>query len=193
VAHAYQDQLLGECDEFMINISADRPIGYWLKKLNNLIDAEFERQLGEASLSRRQWQVLNLIEDGPRSVPELESELEPFLRDALQDLAEAQDLEGALSGLVTRGWAESMDNIVSLTETGQAQFGLLKARVAELRQALTAGISAEEYQATIDVLARMAANLESPGKTGDQIDQESRSAGQRATPSMTVMGDGPTT
>jgi hypothetical protein len=165
VAHAYQDQLLGECDEFMINISADRPIGYWLKKLNNLTDAEFERQLGDASLSRRQWQVLNLIEDGPRSVPELESELEPFLRDALQDLAEAQDLGEALSGLVTRGWAELMDNIVRLTETGQAQFGLLKARVAELRQALTAGISAEEYQATIDVLSRMTENLESRGKT----------------------------
>lgn len=149
----------------MINTSADRPIGYWLKKLNNLIDAEFERQLGEANLSRRQWQVLNLIEDGPRSVPELESELEPFLRDALEDLAEAQDLAEALSGLVTRGWADSMGNIVSLTETGRGQFGPLKARVAELRQALTVGISAEEYQATIDVLARMTANLESPGAT----------------------------
>jgi DNA-binding PadR family transcriptional regulator len=171
----------------MISTGADRPIGYWLKKLNNLIDAEFERQLGEASLSRRQWQVLNLIEDGPRSVPELESELDPFLRDSLEDLAED------LSGLVVRGWADSMDNIVSLTETGQAQLELRKARVAELRQALTAGISAEEYQATVDVLSRMTANLESPGKAGGQTDQDSRSAGQRATPSMTVMGDGPTT
>lgn len=168
----------------MINRGADRPIGYWLKKLDGLIDAEFERQLGEASLSRRQWQVLNLIEDGPRSVPELESELKPFLREVL-------DLGDALSGLVTRGWVDSTDNIVGLTETGRAQFGLLKARVAELRQALTAGISAEEYQATIDLLARMAVNLESHRNTGDQTDQESRSAGQRATPSMTVMEDDP--
>jgi hypothetical protein len=30
----------------------------------------------------------------------------------------------------------------------------------------------------------MAANLESHGSTGDQTDQESRSAGHRATPSM---------
>jgi hypothetical protein len=168
----------------MINTGADRPIGYWLKKLDGLIDAEFERQLGEASLSRRQWQVLNLIEDGPRSVPELESELKPFLREVL-------DFGDALSGLVTRGWVDSTDNIMGLTETGRAQFGLLKARVAELRQALTAGISAEEYQATIDVLARMAVNLESHRNTGDQTDQESRSAGQRATPSMTVMEDDP--
>lgn len=139
----------------MINPEPARPIGYWLKRLDRLIDARFENQLGEAGLSRRHWQLLNLLEDGPRSVPELQAELEPFLQGAPDELSEA------ISGLVTRGWADSQDNIVSLTETGQAQFGLVKAKVAELRQALMAGISPEEYQATIDVLARMAANLES--------------------------------
>ena len=138
----------------MINTGSERPIGYWLKKLDRLIDGQFERQLGEAGLSRRQWQVLNLLEDGPRSVPELQSELEPFLQEA------PDDLTGALSGLVTRGWADSQDNIVNLTETGQAQFELIKAKGAELRQALLAGISPEEYQTTIHALARMAANLE---------------------------------
>jgi DNA-binding MarR family transcriptional regulator len=139
----------------MINPEPARPIGYWLKRLDRLIDARFENQLGEAGLSRRHWQLLNLLEDGPRSVPELQAELEPFLQGAPEELSEA------ISGLVTRGWADSQDNIVSLTETGQAQFGLVKAKVPELRQALLAGISPEEYQATIDVLARMAANLES--------------------------------
>jgi hypothetical protein len=43
---------------------------------------------------------------------------------------------------------------------------LVKAKVAELRQALALGISPEEYRATIDVLARMAANLESDGGSG---------------------------
>jgi DNA-binding MarR family transcriptional regulator len=77
----------------------------------------------------------------------------------LQDAPD--ELSDALSGLVTRGWADSQDNIVTLTETGQAQFGLIKAKVAEVRQVLMIGISGEEYQATIDVLVRMAANLES--------------------------------
>jgi DNA-binding MarR family transcriptional regulator len=140
----------------VINTGSERPIGYWLKKLDRLIDQQFERQLEEAGLSRRQWQLLNLLEDGPRSTPELQSELEPFLQD------DPDDLSDALSGLVTRGWADSQENVVTLTGTGRAQFGLVKAKVAELRQALTAGISADEYQATIDVLARMAANLE-PG------------------------------
>jgi DNA-binding MarR family transcriptional regulator len=154
-ACGYQDQLVGECGGFMIHPGPERPIGYWLKNLDRLIDAQFERQLGDAGLSRRQWQLINLLEDGPRSVPELHTELEPFLHDA------PDDLQDALSGLVGRGWADSQDEIVALTEIGQAQFGLVKAKVAELRQTLMIGISAEEYQATIDVLIRMAANLES--------------------------------
>jgi DNA-binding MarR family transcriptional regulator len=140
----------------VINTGSESPIGYWLKKLDRLIDGQFERQLEEAGLSRRQWQLLNLLDDRPRSIPELQSALEPFLQE------DPDDLSDALSGLVTRGWADSQDNIVTLAKTGRAQFGLVKANVAELRQALTAGISADEYQATIDVLARMAANLE-PG------------------------------
>ena len=142
----------------MINI--DRPIGYWLKKLDGLIDGHFERQLGDAGLTRRQWQVLNLLKDGPRSMPELQAELEPFLRDSPGELSDA------VSGLVSRGWADSRDNVISLTEAGQAQFGLVKAKVGELRQALALGISPEEYQATIDLLARMVANLESGGRSG---------------------------
>jgi DNA-binding MarR family transcriptional regulator len=140
----------------VINTGSERQIGYWLKKLDRLIDGQFERQLEEAGLSRRQWQLLNLLDDRPRSIPELQSALEPFLQE------DPDDLSDALSGLVTRGWADSQDNIVTLAKTGRAQFGLVKAKVAELRQALTAGISADEYQATVDVLARMAANIE-PG------------------------------
>jgi len=137
----------------MINTDAERPIGYWLKKLDRLIDTQFELQLSTARLSRRQWQLLNLLENNPRSVPELESELEPFLEGAAE-------LSDAVSGLVNRGWAESTDNIVNLTETGQEQFEIAKATAAELRRTLTRGISAEEYQTTVDVLAQMAANLE---------------------------------
>jgi DNA-binding MarR family transcriptional regulator len=145
----------------MINTGSERPIGYWLKRLDRLIDEQFEEQLGEAGLSRRQWQVINLLEGDPRSVPELQSELEPFLQE------DPDDLTDALSGLVTRGWVASQDNIVNLTETGQAQLKLIKAKVTELRQASMAGISPEEYQTTIDVLARMASNLEPDSRSLD--------------------------
>ena len=138
----------------MIDTAAERPIGYWLKKLDRLIDGQFERQLGDAGLSRRQWQILNLLQGGARSMPELQAELEPFLQDA------PDELDDATTGLLSRGWADSQNAVISLSETGEAQFGLVTANIAELRQVLAAGISAAEYQATIDVLIRMVVNLE---------------------------------
>ena len=47
----------------MINAESERPIGYWLKKLDRLIDQQFETQLSTARLSRRQWLLLNLLDN----------------------------------------------------------------------------------------------------------------------------------
>ena len=138
----------------MIDAAAERPIGYWLKTLDRLIDGQFESRLGDAGLSRRQWQILNLLHDGARSVPELQDELAPFIQDA------PDELDDAVTGLLSRGWADSQNAVISLTETGEAQFGLVTANIAALRQDLAAGISPEQYRATVDVLVRMVANLE---------------------------------
>lgn len=138
----------------MIDTAAERPIGYWLKTLDRLIDGQFESRLGDAGLSRRQWQILNLLHDGARSVPELQDELEPFLQDA------PDELDDAVTGLLSRGWADAQNAVISLSQTGEAQFGLVTTNIAGLRQDLAAGISPEEYRATVDVLVRMVANLE---------------------------------
>ena len=138
----------------MIDAAAERPIGYWLKTLDRLIDGQSESRLGDAGLSRRQWQILNLLHDGARSVPELQDELAPFIQDA------PDELDDAVTGLLSRGWADSQNAVISLSKTGEAQFGLVTANIAELRQDLAAGISPEEYRATVDVLVRMVANLE---------------------------------
>lgn len=138
----------------MIDTAAERPIGYWLKTLDRLIDGQFESRLGDAGLSRRQWQILKLLRDGARSMPELQDELEPFLHDA------PDELDDAVTGLLSRGWADAQNAVISLSQTGEAQFGLVRANIAELRQDLAAGISPEEYRATVDVLVRMVANLE---------------------------------
>jgi hypothetical protein len=62
----------------MINI--ERPIGYWLKKLDRLIDDHFDLQLSNAGLTRRQWQLLNLLENDPRSVPDWRPNSNPSCR-----------------------------------------------------------------------------------------------------------------
>ena len=170
----------------MIDTAAERPIGYWLKTLDRLIDGQFESRLGDAGLSRRQWQILNLLHDGARSMPELQDELEPFLQDA------PDELDDAVTGLLSRGWADSQNAVISLSETGEAQFGLVTANIAELRQDLAAGISPEEYRATD----------RRPGSDGRksrgkceirlsgwfETDQEPRSQSRGAATSLTAMG-----
>jgi hypothetical protein len=58
-----------------------RPLGYWLKHLDHLIEQAFERTLAAHSLTRRHWQVLHTIAAAPPSTAALEEELGLFLRD----------------------------------------------------------------------------------------------------------------
>lgn len=51
----------------------NQPIGYWLKHLDGLIDAAFDRVITEDGLTRRHWQALN----APASTtPSIMSDLE---------------------------------------------------------------------------------------------------------------------
>lgn len=56
-----------------------RPIGYWLKHLDRLIEGNFERTLASDGLTRRHWQVLNTLSTGSRTEAEIVDALAPFL------------------------------------------------------------------------------------------------------------------
>ena len=47
--------------------------------------------------------------DGARSMPELQDELEPFLHDA------PDELDDAVTGLLSRGWADAQNAVISLS------------------------------------------------------------------------------
>ena len=74
---------------------AARPIGYWLKHLDRLIDDSFSRALAADELTRRHWQVLNTAARGPASPAELTQALEPFLRGDPAQLATTVDISSA--------------------------------------------------------------------------------------------------
>lgn len=132
-----------------------RPIGYWLKRLDVLIEKTFERTLGEEGITRREWQVLNTLAAGPSSVAELEQAVDPFLAE------DRQSLRHAVADLETRGWAGPTDgNLLRLTPRGEAAHTRLRERVGETRRLLVRGVSEGEYVQTVDVLRRMAENLE---------------------------------
>lgn len=132
-----------------------RPIGYWLKHLDRLIEDTFSRTLAGQGLTRRHWQVLNTLAPGPASPADLTKALDPFLRDDPTEQATTA------AGLIDRGWvSHDQDGRLCLTPPGQTAHQQTQQQVQQTRGLMFHGIRADEYAAVIDILTRMAANLE---------------------------------
>ncbi|ADB29229.1 hypothetical protein Kfla_0100 [Kribbella flavida DSM 17836] len=125
----------------------NKPIGWWLKELDRLIEASLDSVLATEGLSRRQWQALNAAsEEQPIAVA-----LAPFLAGDPAELAAVTD------PLAGRGWLDGEQ----LTPAGRAALDRLTERMTAQRRRLTAGIDATEYAMAVDVLRRMAVNARS--------------------------------
>jgi DNA-binding MarR family transcriptional regulator len=135
-----------------------RPIGYWLKRLDRLIEEHFERTLAGEGVTRRQWQALNTLHQRPSTQAELAEALQPFLVD---DPGAGRRV---IHELVVRGWVRQGEgDRLALTPAGAGAHAGLLERIQATRQLLVRGVTHEEYLAAIDVLRRMAENLERPG------------------------------
>ena len=139
-----------------------RPIGFWLRLVDRLIDEQFARTLEEHGVTRRQWQLMNVLANGPASVAQLDAEVAPFLQAATDDSPAETSVEH-LTELIESAWVDATPTGYELTERGQSSLARLEAVVAEQRTVITAGLSEDEYAATVRVLERMAQNL---GYTG---------------------------
>lgn len=135
-------------------MAPQRPIGFWLKLLDELINEQFDGVLEEHGVTRRQWQVMNLLSNGGASRGELDEALAPFLSGSEPDTLGDQVME-----LVDSGWVHEDDETYVLTERGQTSFARLGEVVSRNRDVLARGISSAEYAQTLDVLERMAHNL----------------------------------
>ena len=56
----------------------ERPIGFWLKLVDQLVDDQFGASFEEHGVTRRQWQMMNLLTDGPATERQLSDALKPF-------------------------------------------------------------------------------------------------------------------
>jgi DNA-binding MarR family transcriptional regulator len=131
-----------------------RPIGFWLKLVDRLTDDAFDAALGQAGLTRRHWQVLNLLQETPATAQQTDARLAPFLG------GDQPTTRPVLEDLHTRGWIGwTKDQQASLTDAGRAAYADLRRQVAQTRARLAAGITPEEYATTVEVLRRMAVNL----------------------------------
>jgi hypothetical protein len=118
----------------------DKPIGYWLKHLDTLLENAMSRALTDHGTSRREWQVLNAAADD-----QFAGALAPF-----------DGVDEAVAALTARGWLADG----RLTEDGRAAHAAVSERVTGFRRQVVEGVSPEEYRATVGVLTRMAANLD---------------------------------
>jgi DNA-binding MarR family transcriptional regulator len=133
-----------------------QPIGWWLKHLDRLIERAFDEALTEARLERRHWQILNVVARHPATRGAIADALAPFW-----DRADTE-LDPLLQDLESRGLLQQVaDGRWVCTPAGTPVHAAASARVETIRGRLARGITAEEYERTIDVLSRMAANLES--------------------------------
>ena len=129
-----------------------RPIGYWLKLLDNLIEQQFATTLDEHGVTRRQWQLLNVLARSTATIEQLDEAIAPFL-DGTESAAEH------LSELIESAWVDATADGYELTDRGRTAFSTLAEVVGKQRAAVAQGIDEKQYLETVGVLELMARNL----------------------------------
>ena len=135
-----------------------RPIGFWLKLADRLIDEQFAATLDEHGITRRQWQLLNVLARGSATVEQLDAAVAPFLEPATVDAAAESSVEH-LTELIESGWVDATATGYETTERGSAAYNRLAEVVNANRAKASEGVTEQEYRDTIDVLERLAVNL----------------------------------
>ena len=135
-------------------MAIERPIGYWLKLVDQLVDDQFGASFEEHGVTRRQWQMMNMLEQGPATEKQLVDGLRPFF-----PAAEVGTSVELIDELRESGWLELRQDTYVLTDLGLRSLENLRGAVERIRTQLAEGMSEDEYAALVDLLQRMARNL----------------------------------
>jgi hypothetical protein len=133
-------------------VDRNRPIGWWVRRLHELLEQVVEHAVRGEGLTRRHWQVLHELAAGPAERPTLAARLAPF--------ADADDIDGVLGDLASRGWLGEAAVGVGLTDDGRAAHERLLVEVTRMRRQVTDGVTPEDYARTVATLERMVATIE---------------------------------
>ncbi|MEU1427759.1 MarR family winged helix-turn-helix transcriptional regulator [Nocardia sp. NPDC005746] len=139
---------------------APKFLGYWLKRIDKTLEANFAAFLAAEGLLRRHWQTLHTLAGGPLDTAGLDAALSPYL--------DAHDPTAApyVGALVDRGWvARDSAGTYVLTSEGVAAHAKLWERIRIQRAAATEGLSADDYGTLLDLLQRVAANVDAHAQT----------------------------
>ncbi|MEW2162116.1 hypothetical protein AB0912_03825 [Streptomyces sp. NPDC007084] len=140
----------------MLQKNTTKRLGYWLLLLHRLFDEATGRALAEENLDRRQWQVLHAISIGLSEVSEIDAAFAPFLA-----VDRETSYRPVADEFTARGWVVTNGEHIVLTESGHAAHDRAEKLVNAHAARSLDGITEAEFLAANDVLARIAANLES--------------------------------
>lgn len=136
-----------------------RPIGFWLKLVDRLIDEQFASTLEEHGVTRRQWQLLNVLSRESSTAAQLDAAVAPFLSHTPPEQGEPESSVEHLTELIDSGWVDATPTAYELTDRGRNAFDRLAEVVSLGRSRMTEGLTAEQYDGTLATLERMARNL----------------------------------
>lgn len=142
-----------------LSMSHDRPIGWWVKELDRLLECSLDTALATEGATRREWQVLNVLAgDESVDVTTVADALAPFLSGgAGQD--DVDVVTALLAALADRGWVNLDAGTATLTPVGAAARQRMMVRVGEQRARVVNGVTDQDYRTTMATLQRMVTNL----------------------------------
>jgi DNA-binding MarR family transcriptional regulator len=124
----------------MPRVAEERPIGWWVKRLDGLLDEAVDAVVEAEGLTRRHWQVLHSLASGTE---------------------QAGGADDVVSDLVARGWVVRLGaDGVRLTPDGAAAHARVSRAADRVRRHVADGLSRNEYERTVLVLSRMVTNIE---------------------------------
>ena len=128
-----------------------RPIGWWVKRLDTLLEEALDSVVAAEGLTRRHWQVLHSLAGGVDQETDIVAALADFSGDASAVVA---DLAG-------RGWVDRpRSGPLQLTADGVAAHDRVSRAVGRVRRHTADGLSRQDYERTVLVLTRMVENVE---------------------------------
>ena len=130
------------------------PIGYWIKKADELLTSRIDAAQQTNGLTRLGWQALNLIQEAAApSRDEVAKTLRPF--------ADAAIVDQTLDRLAEEGLVRQMSaGLLELTAEGAKLHQRALESQKTVRHRAVEGIDGADYATTVRVLQRLVRNLE---------------------------------
>lgn len=140
---------LTSCDEKKIankSMEDKLPIGYYLKKTDNLLTEGINRIHQEVDITRTDWQIINAINENA----EIDRQQ---IADQLSDFANKETINEAVATLLSRQLIHE-DNYLSLTEKGKNLYRTCFQKQKMFRQKTMSNITEADYLQTIVTLKK---------------------------------------